>query len=124
MSLKSALISSASRFRRAQLVHVDATIQLLDPSVDIDAILNKRTIKHVRLFRQGELGRLILDALRNAEGKPLSSPAIVLHIVAVKDIDKGARRTIVQRVRNLGYLERCGKIARTGRGVTVRWNLI
>jgi hypothetical protein len=104
---------------------VDATIQLLDPSVDIDAIPTKRTIKHVRLFRQGELARLILGALRQAEGQPLSSPAIVTHVMQVKGIDMGARRTIVQRVRsNLGYLERCGKIARTGKGKSVRWALI
>lgn len=37
--------------RRVQLVHVDATMQLLDPSVDPNTIARKRTMKHVRLFR-------------------------------------------------------------------------
>jgi hypothetical protein len=37
--------------RGAQLIHVDATIQPLNPSMDLDAIPLKRAMKHVRLFR-------------------------------------------------------------------------
>jgi hypothetical protein len=39
------------------LGHVDATLRLLDPSVNAKEIPNKRYPKRVRLFSQGELGR-------------------------------------------------------------------
>jgi hypothetical protein len=63
--------------RRAQLVHVDATIHLLDPSVDIDAIPLKRTMKHVRLFRQGWGGLSSAPCAKRKASRsalPLSSP--------------------------------------------------
>jgi hypothetical protein len=63
------------------LGHVDATLRLLNSSVDIEAIPNKRIIRRIKLFRQGELGRLILGALRDAEA-PLSTQAITTHILA------------------------------------------
>ena len=56
-------------------IHVDATLRLLDESVDIDAIPNKRPPRRIKLFRQGKLGRMILDALRNADGERKSSRA-------------------------------------------------
>ena len=54
------------RHRKEALGHVDATLRLLDPSVDIDAIPNKRIVKRIKLFRQGELGRMIVGVLREA----------------------------------------------------------
>jgi hypothetical protein len=56
--------------RKDSLGHVDACLRLLDPSFPVEAIPNKRIVKHVTLFRQGELGRLILGALLKADGKP------------------------------------------------------
>jgi len=55
------------RHRREALGHVDATLRLLDPSVEIDAIPNKRLTKRIKLFRQGELGRLIVGVLRESD---------------------------------------------------------
>ena len=49
-------------------VHVDATLRLLDESVDIDAMPNKRPPRRVKL---GELGRMI----RSADGEHKSSRA-------------------------------------------------
>lgn len=47
-------------------MHVDATLRLLGPSAEPESTSNKRLIGHIKLFRQGELGRLILDVLRQA----------------------------------------------------------
>ena len=47
--------------------HVDATLRLLDPSIDIDQIPNKRLTRRIKLFRQGELGRLIVGVLRESD---------------------------------------------------------
>ena len=49
--------------------------------MDLDKLPAKRTIKHVRLFKQGELGRLILGALREANGGPLSTHDIVAAVM-------------------------------------------
>jgi hypothetical protein len=55
--------------RKRMLIHVDAALKILDPSIDIDPIPPKRPPKYIRLFRQGELGRMILDAIRPRAGR-------------------------------------------------------
>lgn len=111
------------RHRREALVHVDATLRLLDDTIDLEAIPNKRLPKHIKLFRQGELGRLILDALRNAE-RPLATAEIVSALLAAGGHGESARRTVAPRVRgNLAYLERRGKVQKAGSGTSARWEL-
>jgi hypothetical protein len=44
------------RHRRKLLLHVDATLKLLNPDLDASNIPNKRISTRVKLFRQGELG--------------------------------------------------------------------
>jgi hypothetical protein len=113
------------RHRKKSLVHVDATLRLLDPSIELDSIPNKRLLpKRVKLFRQGELGRLILGALRQAEGEPLSTREIASAVLAAGGHGEAARPTVAPRVRgNLCYLERRGKVTKTGNGKGVRWQL-
>jgi hypothetical protein len=111
------------RHREELLGHVDATLRLLDPSVDLDAIPNKRIVRRVKLFRQGELGRLILGALRDA-GAPLSTLAITRHVLNAGGHSDKAKPTVMPRVRgNLAYLLRMGKVVKTGSGKGVRWAL-
>jgi hypothetical protein len=47
------------RYRKDLLVHADATLPMLDPEIEIDSIPNKRLVKHINIFRQGELGQLV-----------------------------------------------------------------
>jgi hypothetical protein len=61
--------------REQQLTHLDATLRVLDPSYRADTIPPKKLLR-VKLFGNGELNRLIADALRRAE-KPLASSDIV-----------------------------------------------
>src|SRR6476660_2987015 len=68
------------RSRKASLQHVDACLRLLDPTLTVEEIPNKRIVKHVNLFRQGELSRLVSDTLREADGKPLRTLDIVAAI--------------------------------------------
>ena len=86
------------RHRKESLGHVDATLRLLDPSVEIDAIPNKRRPKRIKLFRQGELGRLILGVLRKADG-PVNTAAIAAGVLAAGGHGEVARRTMAPRVR-------------------------
>jgi hypothetical protein len=112
------------RHRRESMQHVDACLRMLDPKLAVESIPNKRLPKHINLFRQGELGRLILGALREADGKPLRTPEIVAAIMRKNGIDSSPRNAIRIRVRsNLGYLERRGKVAKLGERTSAQWRL-
>ena len=56
-------------WRVQQLDHVDARVTIFEPGFDVAKIGKKLVHCRVKLFKQGELGRLIIDALRRA-GKP------------------------------------------------------
>ena len=53
----------------------------------------------MKLFGGGELNRLILDALRRANGKPLSTPEIAEAIIEAKGYGHEAKPALVRRVR-------------------------
>lgn len=111
------------RARKDSLAHVDATLKLLDPSIETGSIPNKRLSKRIRLFRQGELGRLILGALRSSE-RPLRTAEIVSAILSAGGHGESARATVAPRVRgNLAYLERRGKVEKISVGLQARWRL-
>lgn len=108
----------------SQLKHVDATIQIFEPGADPDSIPKKRTGKRVKLFRQGELGRAILDALRTADG-PMRTYDVVSALLLSMGHKETARPALAPRVRsNLQYLQRkAGTVAKIGGGGAARWTL-
>lgn len=109
------------RHRRDSLVHVDATLKLLDPSIEVEAIPNKRLPKRIKLFRQGELQRLILGALRKASG-PLPTAEIVTAVLAAGGHGESARRTMALRVRgNLAYMARRKLVEKIGDRRAAAW---
>ena len=65
--------------REEMLEHVDATIRIFQPDYERGTIPLKRP-RRVKLFRQGELNRMIFNALRRAE-KPLSTADIVTSVI-------------------------------------------
>ena len=106
-----------------QIRHVDASLQLLDPQLFPDLIPAKRPQKRIKLFRQGELGRLIVDALRRA-GKPLDTRAVVTAVLAAGGHGEGARPALAPRVRgNLAYQEGRGVVAKAASGRAALWAL-
>ncbi len=107
----------------SQLKHVDATLALFDPSINPDDI-PKRNRKRVKLFKQGELNRLILDALRTGDG-PMRTQDIVSAIMIALGHEEAARTALAPRVRgNLQYLQRQkGDVAKIGGGRDARWGL-
>jgi len=112
-----------ARARKDALAHVDATLKLLDPDYDAKSIRPKRLVQRIRLFRQGELGRLIVGTLREAD-RPLSTADLVSAILAKGGHGKAARPTMAPRVRgNLAYQERRGMVRKTGSGSGVRWQI-
>jgi len=109
--------------RQAALAHVDETIRVFEPDFDVDSIPTKRPRKRVKLFRHGELGRLILDALRKA-GEPLSTPQITSYIIEAQGHDESARRALAPRVRgNLAYLHGRGIVEKIGERTGAKWAL-
>jgi len=111
------------RARKEVLAHVDACLRLLDPSVDTDAIPNRKPPKHINLFRHGELGRMIIDALRRAGGEA-SLHDIVTALLEAGGHGEEARKTVAPRVRgNLAYLARMGKVTKDGDQREARWRI-
>ena len=112
------------RDREEQLSHLDATLRLLDPEYRANTIAPKR-IRRVKLFGGGELNRLIIDALRRANGRPLSNSEIADEIIAFKGYGHEAKHALIHRVRaNLSYLRKVrGAVRKIGDRMTARWHL-
>lgn len=107
---------------RSSLVHVDATLKLLDPEADPEAIPTKRPTARVKLFRQGELSRMVLDALRRAPVSGISAPHIVSEILATGGHSESARKAVSGRVRGtLAYLVRGGRVRKVGSFRDAKW---
>jgi hypothetical protein len=112
------------RHRKDSLGHVDATLRLLDPSIDTKEIPNKRYVKRVKLFRQGELGRMILGALRDGNGQPVTTAAVVTAILKAGGHGEAARTALAPRIRsNLAYLERRRLVTKLGDRTSACWRL-
>lgn len=112
------------KHRRESLIHVDATLRLLDPTIRTASIPNKRVTKRVKLFRQGELGRLILDAIRKAPEGSVTTHDIVTALLAFGGHGEAARSAVAGRVRgNLAYLQRRGMVEKSGSMRESRWSL-
>lgn len=106
------------------LIHVDATLRLLDPSIEVAAIPRRRPPQRIRLFRQGELGRMIIDAIRRNGGEA-SMHEIVTSLLAAGGHGEDARKTVAPRARsNLAYQVRQGKVAKDGEQRDARWKLV
>ena len=102
------------RFRRDSLVHLDATIRLLDPDAEPEKIPNAS--RRVHLFKQGELGRAIVDTMRRA-GEPMHVRDLVSGVMEICGQEEPARKTMLVRVRaNLRYLRQNGKVEMVGAG--------
>ncbi len=112
------------RHRRESLTHVDATIRILDPTANPGAIPNKRPPRRIMLFRQGQLSRLIYDAIRGGSPSGVHISEIVTALMVASGHSSDAEPAIRARVRsNLAYLARRGKVAKVDAGKTAKWML-
>ena len=112
----------------ADLTHIDGVLRLFEPDRDPEAIKPKPTYaRRTRYFARNEFSRLILGALRDAEGKRLSADEIVSHALAAKGYDaadaimRGAVRK--QALTMLRVYRKRGTVEQTGLGRGVRWKL-
>ncbi|MCK7494040.1 MAG: hypothetical protein MZW92_24440 [Comamonadaceae bacterium] len=70
----------------AGLTHLDATLKLFAPDLDLRSLKPKVHRQRNVVFRPGEVPRFILDALREA-GRPLTGHALAEQAVALKGLD-------------------------------------
>lgn len=77
---------------RADLVHLDAAIRLLDPSIEPEAVEARRPRQGGGWFSQGELPRTILDILRAAP-EPLTVREIASAVMERRGLDPEDRAT-------------------------------
>ena len=86
--------------QRADLVHLDAVIRLLDPAAEAEAIRPKIPRNNgCDWFGPGELARMAFDALRDAP-KPLSAIDIARAVLARKGMEPGDL-VALRRVKNM-----------------------
>lgn len=110
--------------RRADLVHIDNALRLLNSPLPGEAIpARKPRPKNTGYFVHGELSRRIYDALRGRES--VSAAEIADLAMADKGIaDKGVRATFIARfLVRLDQMALRGTIERIGAGNGVRWRL-
>jgi hypothetical protein len=109
--------------QRAALAHIDATMRLFSPGSEPEAIKPSKTYRRTRYFAHGELARLCLDALRKAEGKPITAGEIAAAVVTEKGlpIDGAAVTEMVLAV--LRRLAKRGTVAKHGTSRNASWVL-
>ncbi len=74
--------------RRADLAHVDATLRMFDPDVQVRAIRAKFPAKpRSSLFGNGEISQRCREAIRDAGGEPISAEAIAVRAMTEKGLD-------------------------------------
>ena len=111
--------------QRANLAHVDATMQLFDPDIRPKDIRPKQPRARNAWFRPGECLRLIYDQLREAT-QPVTTRELAERIMRVKAIPAADndRRERIQKTL-LASLNRAKQtIARVETAGVVRWRLI
>lgn len=110
---------------RADLVHIDHALRLLDPTVNVwDIRAKKPRIRNAGYFAHGELSRRIYEALRAADA--VSAAELAEDAMRDKGLgnDKRVRATFVSRLLvRLDQLVEKGTVERIGSGNGVRWKL-
>jgi len=132
---------AALKFRRAKLageVHalrkqmkeklkqielLDATLRIFDPDYKEGSIRPKRYVR-VPLFSHGEMGRLILDVLREANGEPLAGHEIAARVRAKANMPDATKMAVTSRVLSgLTYLKQQKRVVKAGHKLQARWTL-
>jgi hypothetical protein len=109
---------------RANLTHLDATMQLFDPDIRPQEIRAKRQRARSTWFGPGECLRLIYDELRDAP-QPVTTRELAVRIMRVKAMANadGRRRELIQKT-ILGSLNRAKEtIERSETAGVVSWRL-
>jgi hypothetical protein len=121
-----AMLEVTAEQLRADLVHLDATLRILDPNTIPDDIGAIRIVpRRTDWFPRGEVTRRIYEALRDVpdvRAQDLADAAMAEK--GVPATDRMTRRLFVNLFLNtMHHLVRKGKLAKIGRGPGVRFRL-
>jgi hypothetical protein len=114
---------------RADLIHLDNTVRMLDPDVAIVETASVRRRPHFDgHFGRGEIARRCLDALREANGESITIDSIALRAMLDKGLapeDAGIRKNFRHRIEQSMYTmaRRNGLVERIGWYRNVKWRL-
>ena len=109
------------------LTHLDATLKLFSPEIDLRTLRAKEHRTRSSFFRPRECQRMVLDIFREAEGAALSSRQVGEALVARKGLEP-TTTALIERMRKnaigvVRHLERSGTLiaaGHNGRGATWR----
>src|SRR3954468_12930586 len=65
-------LEKRAREMRADLAHVEATIRILRPGIELSTVVPRRVEFRPRYFKRGELTRLVLDFMREHAGQTVA----------------------------------------------------
>ena len=119
ISLKKQIIK-----HKHELASLDATITLFEPSYKVGSIKAIKPNRRSKLFKMGELGRLIIDALRRANGVSQSTSEVTSAVSAAIGQGKTSEAILFATVRsNLAYLARRGSVIKSRDRAALKWRL-
>jgi hypothetical protein len=112
------------------LAHLDATLKLFDPEIDLRTLRPKEHRERNRYFPNGQGQRMLLDALRTAcEPQTIEEMSVALAArLGVSFEEPGEARKFEKTVQGLtnraeasGLVKSCGRVG--GRGRAERWQI-
>lgn len=116
--------------KRNSLLHIDNTIEILDPEAVIDTAdaPERRTPRRMGYFARGELRKRCLTALREAGGEPVKIADITLRAMRDKRLDpenRTLRKQFYHRFMMAMHdmARQQGIVVRVGERLNVSWKL-
>ena len=112
-----------ARQLRADLAHVEATIRILRPGIDLPKVVPKRVEYRPRYFKRGELTRLILDYIREHAGQSITVADILPLAIGERSLSQAERASVATTIHQaLHKIAKRGTIERiASEGRMVRW---
>ncbi len=108
-----------ARQLREDLAHVEATIRILRPGIELPKVVPRRVEFRPRYFKRGQLTRLILDYLREHPGEPVAVADIMPAAVGNRNLNSAEyRRVEVVTYEALHKLAKRGTVEQAGQGAT------
>ena len=122
------IIQAEKRARelRADLAHVEATIRILRPGIELGKVVPRRVEFRPRYFKRGALAKLILDYMREHAGETIAVADIMPAAIGDRSLNPAEhRRVAVGIYEALRRAERKGIVSREGEGwKNACWRLI
>jgi len=114
-----------ARELRDDLAHVEATIRILRPGIDLPKIVPKRVEYRPRYFKRGTLARLITEYMRDHAGAEVAVANILPLAIGDRTLNAAERQRIAVGVYEaLRRMERKRLVTRAGEGWKgARWRL-